>query len=45
MMWGYKRLMDRLVLRGWDGARPRPKLTKGEKLRMAWMALGFGRTP
>lgn len=43
MMWGYRRLMDRLALRGWDGARPRPKLTKGEKLRMAWMALGFGR--
>ena len=45
MMWGYKRLMDRLVLRGWDGPRPRLKLTKAEKLRMAWMALGFGRTP
>ncbi|MFC7473508.1 squalene/phytoene synthase family protein [Dankookia sp. GCM10030260] len=45
MMWGYRRLMDRLVLRGWAGPRPRPKLTKGEKLRMAWMALGFGRTP
>jgi squalene synthase HpnC len=45
MMWGYRRLMDRLLLRGWDGPRPRPKLTKGEKLRMAWMALGFGRTP
>jgi hydroxysqualene synthase len=44
MMWGYKRLMDRLVLRGWNGPRPRPKLTKGEKLRMGWMALGFGRT-
>ncbi len=43
MMWGYRRLLDRLVARGWDGARPRPKLTTGEKLRMAWMALGFGR--
>jgi hydroxysqualene synthase len=43
MMWGYRRLMDRLAARGWDGARPRPRLTTGEKLRMAWMALGFGR--
>ncbi|WP_052213564.1 squalene/phytoene synthase family protein [Belnapia sp. F-4-1] len=40
MAWGYRRLLDRLVARGWEGARPRPRLTKGEKLRMAWMALG-----
>lgn len=43
MMWGYHRLFLRLASRGWDGPRPRPRLTPGEKLRMAWMALG-GRT-
>ncbi len=43
MMWGYRRLLDRLVARGWDAARPRPRLTAPEKLRMAWMALGLGR--
>ncbi|WP_149540762.1 squalene/phytoene synthase family protein [Siccirubricoccus phaeus] len=43
MMWGYRRLFERLLARGWSGPRPRPRLTKGEKLRMAWMALGFGR--
>jgi len=42
MMWGYRRLFQRLLARGWNGARPRPRLTTGEKLRMAWMALGFG---
>ncbi|WP_135469890.1 squalene/phytoene synthase family protein [Crenalkalicoccus roseus] len=45
MMWGYRRLFLRLVARGWDGARPRPRLTAGEKLRMAWMALGLGIRP
>jgi phytoene synthase len=42
MMWGYRRLLDRLVARGWRGPRGRPSLTTAEKLRMAWMALGFG---
>lgn len=42
MMWGYRRLFDRLMARGFAGPRPRPRLTPGEKLRMAWMALGFG---
>jgi phytoene synthase len=42
MAWGYRRLLDRLVARGWEGPRPRPRLTGAEKLRMAWMALGFG---
>ncbi|MFC7689845.1 phytoene/squalene synthase family protein [Paeniroseomonas aquatica] len=42
MAWGYRRLLDRLVARGWEGARPRPRLTTGEKLRMAWMAIGRG---
>ncbi|MCX7374934.1 MAG: squalene/phytoene synthase family protein [Alphaproteobacteria bacterium] len=41
MMWGYRRLFERLIARGWAGARPRPKLTTGEKLRMARMALGW----
>jgi len=42
MMWGYRRLMDRLAARGFALPRARPSLTLGEKLRMAWMALGFG---
>ena len=41
MMWGYERLFQRMLARGWDGARPRPRLTGGEKLRMAGMALGL----
>ena len=41
MMWGYHRLFQRMFLRGWQGARARPRLTKGEKLRMAAMALGL----
>ena len=42
MMWGYRRLLDRLIARGFDGARqPRPRLTATEKLRMAVMALGL----
>jgi phytoene synthase len=42
MMWGYRRLLDRLIARGFDGPRqPRPRLTAAEKLRMAVMALGF----
>ncbi|MCB4820903.1 squalene/phytoene synthase family protein [Roseicella aerolata] len=43
MMWGYRRLLDRLLARGWQARGERPRLTTGEKLRMAWMALGFGR--
>lgn len=39
MMWGYRRLFERLAARGWTGARPRPRLTTREKLHMAWMAL------
>lgn len=42
MMWGYRRLLDRLLARGWDQRGERPRLATGEKLRMAWMALGFG---
>lgn len=41
MMWGYRRLFDRMLARGWAGERTRPRLTLGEKLRMAVMALGW----
>ncbi len=34
------RLAERMRARGWDGQRTRPRLTVGEKLRMAAMALG-----
>ena len=44
MAWGYGRLLDRLVARGFeDRAGPRPKLTKGEKLNMALLAMGLKR--
>jgi phytoene synthase len=43
MMWGYRRLLDRLLARGWEERGERPRLTTAEKLRMAWMALGFGK--
>ena len=44
MMWGYRRLLERMAARGWSAPRPRPRLTRAEKGRMAWMALGgFGR--
>jgi squalene synthase HpnC len=44
MMWGYRRLLERMAARGWAaGARQRPRLTPAEKGRMAWMALGLGR--
>ena len=42
MMWGYRRLFQRLLARGWEyGARARPRLTLAEKLRMAVMAIGW----
>ncbi len=41
MMWGYERLFQRMLARGWGGARVRPRLTGAEKLRMAGMALGL----
>jgi phytoene synthase len=43
MMWGYRRLLERMQARGWEGDRPRLRLARAEKLRMAWMALGFGK--
>ena len=39
MMWGYRRLFDRLVARGFGPPRVRPRLTAGEKARMAAFAL------
>ena len=41
MMWGYHHLFRLMLARGWEGARPRPRLTKREKLHMAAMALGW----
>ena len=38
-MWGYRRLLDRLLAQGF--APPRPRLTRGEKLRMALAAAGL----
>ncbi|HYF07500.1 MAG TPA: squalene/phytoene synthase family protein [Acetobacteraceae bacterium] len=43
MMWGYRRLLDRLIARGFTPPRPRPRLTRGEKLRMALAASGLAR--
>lgn len=39
MMWGYRRLFDRLVARGFGPPRARPRLSAGEKARMAAYAL------
>ena len=39
MMFGYRRILARLVERGWEGARPRVRLTGREKLAMARFAL------
>jgi phytoene synthase len=39
MMFGYRRILDRLIARGWRGARPRARLTPREKLGMAVFAL------
>jgi squalene synthase HpnC len=38
MMWGYRRLLERLVARGFVAPRVRPRLRKAEKLRMALAA-------
>jgi phytoene synthase len=39
MMWGYRTIFDTLLARGWRGARPRAKLSKVQKLRMAAFAI------
>jgi len=38
MMWGYRRLLDRLLARGFLPPRDRPRLRPAEKLRMALAA-------
>jgi len=38
MMWGYRRLLDRMLAAGFP-LRRRPRLTRGERLRMALLAL------
>jgi phytoene/squalene synthetase len=39
MMWGYRRLFDRMQAQGFDAPRRRPRLSRGEKLRMALLAM------
>jgi squalene synthase HpnC len=39
MMWGYRRLLDRMLAAGFDAPRRRARLTKGERIRMALLAL------
>lgn len=39
MMWGYRRIFERLVARGFGPPRARPRLSAGEKARMAAFAL------
>ena len=39
MMWGYRRILERMLARGWSLPRVRAGLTKGEKLRMAVFAV------
>jgi phytoene/squalene synthetase len=39
MMWGYRRLLDRMIAAGFAAPRARPRLTRGEKLRMAIIAM------
>lgn len=39
MMWGYRRLFERMQARGFAAPRIRPRLTRAEKLRMALLSL------
>lgn len=41
MMWGYRRLLRRLLARGFVAPRLRPRLSRGEKARMALWAAGW----
>ncbi|WP_431283362.1 squalene/phytoene synthase family protein [Humitalea sp. 24SJ18S-53] len=41
MMWGYRRLLARLIARGFAPPRTRPRLTATEKARMAAWAYGW----
>jgi len=40
MMEAYRGIFGRLQARGWATRGERPRLTRGEKLRLAWLALG-----
>ena len=42
MMWAYRRILDRLIARGFHPPRLRPRLGTAERLRLAAMALGWG---
>lgn len=39
MAWGYHRLLDRMRAIGFAHPRQRPRLSRAEKLRMAWLAV------
>lgn len=39
MMWAYRRLLDRMLAQGFGAPRMRARLTRGEKLRMALLAM------
>ena len=39
MMWGYRRILDHMLHRGWAGERPRARMTRAEKFRMAVFAV------
>jgi phytoene synthase len=41
MMWAYRRLLGRLTARGFQPPRERPRLSTGERARLAAMALGW----
>ncbi|MBP0494902.1 squalene/phytoene synthase family protein [Pararoseomonas indoligenes] len=41
MMWAYHRILRRLAARGFHAPRLRPRLSPGEKARLAAMALGW----
>ncbi|WP_376098863.1 hypothetical protein ACE7GA_09650 [Roseomonas sp. CCTCC AB2023176] len=42
-MWGYRRLLARLAARGFAAPRIRPRLSGGERVRMALLALAPAR--
>lgn len=39
MMWGYRRILDHMLRRGWSGTRERARMTRAEKFRMAVFAV------
>jgi squalene synthase HpnC len=39
MMWGYRRLLDRMLAAGFTAPRTRPRLSKSERIRMALLAM------